>query len=390
MTNDDFRAAAPRRRGHPVPHASTAALLFGGVVLAIVVASGCGTTSSPPPAAGRPAYEGFGPRPVGVTTLDLSDRQVEVWYPTESSSVAGRDQATYVAFEVLPPSIVALLPADLNLVIGMDAWRDVPVSARGPFPVVTFSHGAGGFRQAYSGFLARLASHGLVVASIDHPEWGLLEQVGLRPADAVDRTPGDVLRETLAGLEAASGDPASPLRGGVDAKRVATTGHSAGGRTAFALPDLPGVRAMIGYATGRDAAGVRNGKSVLLLAGDEDDGLAALEETYDVLPATRRFVAIGAAGHNSFTDQCTILHGGNDFLGKLVEAGFPIPANLLLPARDGCRERNLAPARFQDVATHFTVAHVRAAFGLDAPPVGLDDGVAGDFPGIAVRYRHEP
>jgi dienelactone hydrolase len=345
------------------------------------------TPSETPDASRLAKYAGRGPYPVGVTTLNIGDRDIEVWYPLDPGSEAGAEKASYASFTVLPEAIQQLLPPDLNIVVPMDAYRDLPASGAGPFPILTFSHGAGGFRQAYSGFLTGIASHGFVVASLDHLEWGLLAQVGLRPPGA-DRTAGEVALAAVSRLAAASADPGSPLAGGVDAMRVITAGHSAGGRAAFALPDHAAVKAMIGYATGNSSSGV-SGAPVLLLAGAEDAGAPALEAAYDDLSAVKRFVAIDRGGHNSFTDQCAIIHGGNNFLERLVEAGFPIPPALLEQAIDGCRPENLAPAEFWSVAQHFTVAHARAALGLDEPPVGLGAGVADAFAGVTLRYRFD-
>ena len=328
-----------------------------------------------------------GPYSVGVTTLDLGDRDVEVWYPIDPGSEKGAEKASYASFDVLPDAIEMLLPADLNIIVTMDAYRDLPVSAAGPFPILTFSHGAGGFRQAYSGFLTGIASHGFVVASLDHLEWGLLAQVGLLP-EGVDRDPGEVVLAAIERLSRANADESSPLFGGVDATRVATSGHSAGGRAAFALPDRPEIKAMIGYATG-NAGGVVTSKPILLLAGAEDAGAGRLEDAYDDLTPVKRFVSVGRAGHNSFTDQCAIIYGGNNFLVELVAAGFPIPPDLLELAMDGCRPENLAPAEFWKVAQHFTVAQLRAAFGLDPSPVGLGDGVASAFGDVIVHYRQD-
>ena len=273
---------------------------------------------------------------VGVTTLNIGDRDIEVWYPVDPGTEAGAEKASYASFTVLPEAIQRILPPDLNIVVPMDAYRDLPVSGAGPFPILTFSHGAGGFRQAYSGLLTGIASHGFVVASLDHLEWGLLAQVGLLPP-GVDRDAGEVVLAAVERLAAANADPSSPLAGGVDATRIATAGHSAGGRAAFALPDRPEVKAMLGFATGASSSGVA-GKPILLLAGAEDAGARGLEQAYDDLSPIKRFVAIDRAAHNSFTDQCAIIWGGNNFLIKLVEAGFPIPQNLL-----GARHRRLSP-----------------------------------------------
>lgn len=362
-------------------------------LLLVLTLSACGDSATP--ASGNsasnddePRYAGFGPYDVGVTTVALQDREVEVWYPADSEDVAGLETTGYRSFEVLPQAIIDILPDHLNLFVEMNAYAGVPISDAGPFGVFTFSHGAGGFRHAYSGFLSRIASHGFVTVSIDHLEWGLLEQVGLRDDDAADRETEDVLQETLDRLAAASGDAASVLSGGVDVSRVATAGHSAGGRAAFGIPEHSAVKAMIGYATG-SARGIETDKSILLYVGSEDGGAARLEEAYDGLSPVKRFVSVEAAGHNSFTDQCRIIHGGNNFLEDLVEAGFPIPENLLSLAIDGCLPENLAPTTFWDVTTHFTVAVVREAFGEDATPVGLGDGVATAFPGVSLTYRHD-
>ncbi len=342
-------------------------------------------TDTPIDESSLPAFAGSGPYQVGVTTLNIGDRDIEVWYPIDPGSEAGATKASYAAFEVLPEAIQQLLPPDLNLVVTMNAYRDLPVSQAGPFPILTFSHGAGGFRHAYSAFLTGIASWGFVTASLDHLEWGLLAQVGLLPP-GINRDPGEVVLAAVDRLAQASADDSSPLAGGVDATRVATAGHSAGGRAAFALPDRAEIKAMLGYATGASSSGVA-GKPILLLVGEEDGGAEGLEQAYEDLSPVKRFVSIGRAGHNSFTDQCAIIHGGNNFLVRLVEAGFPIPPALLEQALDGCRPENLPPADFWPVAQHFTVAHSRAALALDDPQVGLGPGVANAFGPVALRYR---
>ena len=115
-----------------------------------------------------------------------------------------------------------------------------------------------------------------------------------------------------------------------------------------------------------------------------------MEESYQTLGPVRRFVSIDGAGHNSFTDQCDIIWGGNNFLESLVASGFPIPENLLALAIDGCEPQNLDPEVFWDVSVHFTVAHLRQAFGIDAEPIGLEDEIASQFDGVSMTYAHDP
>src|SRR6185503_19759883 len=49
-------------------------------------------------------------------------------------------------------------------------------------------------------------------------------------------------------LEELNGAAGGPFEGRIDASRIAVTGHSAGGAAALALPDLPGVRAVVAFA----------------------------------------------------------------------------------------------------------------------------------------------
>ncbi|MDP7345004.1 MAG: hypothetical protein QF767_16955, partial [Alphaproteobacteria bacterium] len=84
-------------------------------------------------------------------------------------------------------------------------------------------------------------------------------------------------------------------------------------------------------ATG-SARGVDSEASILLLVGEEDAGAGRLEEAYEELAPEKHFVSVLAAGHNSFTDQCAVIHGGNNFLDDLV-AG--LPADLLFADMHG-------------------------------------------------------
>lgn len=328
-----------------------------------------------------------GPYPVGVRRLDMGDRQLEVWYPAEPGSEQGLAHAGYRAVEFLPDAILNILPQELkDLVVEMPAYRNLPISGEGPFPVMTFSHGAGGFRLAYSALLAGIASHGFVVASLDHIEWGLLAFVGIPPSS--QREPDELVLSALDLLDDENNDPSSPLAGGVDVTRVATAGHSAGGRAAFALLDHPEIKTAIGYATvGNPSAA--DGKPILYMVGALDELITGLQESYAQLPPTKRLVSVTNAGHNSFTDQCAIIHGGNNIIELVREAGLPLPDNLAELALDGCRQENLAPAEFWRVVQHFTVAHLRAAFGIDAEPVDLEPDVVQAFTPVEVQYQSE-
>ena len=56
-------------------------------------------------------------------------------------------------------------------------WADDPALAGGQFPLIVLSHGTGGSAQIM-GWLARaLASHGYIVAAVNHPGNNALEPV---------------------------------------------------------------------------------------------------------------------------------------------------------------------------------------------------------------------
>ncbi len=346
-----------------------------------------------------PRYADSGPYPVGVTTLDLGDRFIEVWYPGDPGSEVGVPVATYTTFdaffEMLPQIfqrfleilLELFLPPELKLSFEMDAYRDIPVSADSPFPVLTFSHGRGGFRLAYSSLLAGIASHGFVIASIDHLEWGLLATtMGFVPDP--ERDAGELVLATLDLLEVENSTIGGRFEGWIDISMAATSGHSLGRRAVFAHPDKPEIVAMVGYATG-STDGVSTSKPTLLLVGDEDESAESLEEAYEGLAPVKRFVSIGMTGHNSFTDQCATIHGGNNFIEALIEMGLPLPDDIVDQALNGCMPENLSPPEVWRIVQHFTVAHLRAAFRIDDRPVGLGSGITEAFEGVEILYRSE-
>src|SRR5690348_5730962 len=110
------------------------------------------------------AYDPFarGRHPVGVKTLDLQRGSrpvpVELWYPATDDH-AGRDvdPATRDTYDLLP----GFPPA----------WQEAVRDARphaGRHPLVMFSHGYGGHRRQSTFLCTHLASHGYVVAAVDH------------------------------------------------------------------------------------------------------------------------------------------------------------------------------------------------------------------------------
>lgn len=127
------------------------------------------------PAATQPSLSQSGSHPVGVTTLSIThtaqlepltqqieDRNLllEIWYPAApSKQAANTPLATYdnVTKSHRPFSIQGA------------ALRDATADTTERYPLVVLSHGYTGYRTLMYYLGEHLASHGYVVAAIDHP-----------------------------------------------------------------------------------------------------------------------------------------------------------------------------------------------------------------------------
>ena len=358
-----------------------------------------------------PALAQPGAEVIGVTTLELvhaaqvdilaatateapvADRPltVELWYPAAEGTVPGGTYATVLRDGVTPVTLHGR------------AARDA-VPAEGRFPLVIVSHGYPGNRFLLSPLAEHLATHGFVVASIDHTESTYSDQAAF--GSTLYHRPRDqrFVLDTLAGLE-------GPLGAIIDADRTAVVGYSMGGYGALvfggagltaasaefdwgppggllavhqagsdshaALVD-PRVRAIVAFGPwGRNAdlwdadglAGVV--VPAMIIAGGVDDvsGYGAMRSIFDELTGTtRHLLTFEAANHN---------------------AGAPMPA----PAESWAMSERLGYApfdhyadpvwdtvRMNNISAHFVTAflslHLRddasAAPYLDLIPVAAD------------------
>lgn len=235
------------------------------VVMALIAVSALPVSAQ---SVDTPAFAARGPYPVGVREFVIEDAErplsVTVWYPALNPS--GGLEATVYLPDLFPISGQAIA----------DAPPDV---AGGPYPLVIFSHGFGGFRYQSTFLTEHLASYGFVVMAADHPGSALLDLLGeevnleelrqmvteggslegvvgqLMQRGRVERgaelmsvslalRPLDVLRE-IAFAETLTA-PGGALTGAIDLERIAVSGHSFGGYTAAAAGgaqlDLDGLR----------------------------------------------------------------------------------------------------------------------------------------------------
>ncbi|XP_068609787.1 platelet-activating factor acetylhydrolase [Brachionichthys hirsutus] len=103
------------------------------------------------------------------------------------------------------------------------AYLDAPFQAKEKCPVVVFSHGLGAFRTLYSAVCAELASHGFVVASVEHRDESSSatyyfrektesEKANTKVPKTSDSSPDDLVKEWIYYRPLRHGESEFPLR----------------------------------------------------------------------------------------------------------------------------------------------------------------------------------
>ncbi|MGB7665677.1 MAG: dienelactone hydrolase family protein, partial [Candidatus Acidiferrales bacterium] len=268
------------------------------------------------------AYDPFarGPFPVGVRSIQIRDKArdrlfpCEIWYPAASHRL-GQDlsPATQDTFTV-PSSDTPRRQA---------AVRDAAPEP-GTYPLILFSHHSAGHRRAATFLTTHLASHGYLVAALDHSE-----VIAPELARKAGETPGQTaarMQAVIAGrvpdirflLDYLLALPSSLPEAAIDPSRVGIVGHSFGGWTALATPEADRrVRAIVALAPG-GASNPRPGilpvtltfawnrdVPTLYLVAENDVSLplAGMYEIFERTPATKRMFILHRADHLHFIDN---------------------------------------------------------------------------------------
>ena len=197
-------------------------------------------------------------RPDGTVETDRRT-MARLWYPVAAGAPVAADAPWVERADVVLPTMAVRvgLPAfafgHLALVRTNATWGAplAPAPAAEGWPLVTFAHGLGGFRSQNTFLAEDLASHGVVVAALDHPgdargttlpDGATLPYVGLPASSApgyVDAVVALGARWTVDSLALLrtlrdllpAGDLA-PFAGALDLGRVVAAGHSTGGGVA--------------------------------------------------------------------------------------------------------------------------------------------------------------
>ena len=337
-------------------------------------------SAAAPPACPEAPFAVRGPHAVGVETItDATGNLVEVWYPAAPRD-AGGPRAVYDMRDWLPEATREAVPASAPTTFTMDAVRDAAPSADGPFPLILFSHGLGGYRLQSSFLMTHLASWGFVVAAPEHPERNLTRVLsGMGLADSSST-------QLAAALDALARDPR------VDVERIGVMGHSMGGGAVAVVIDegLVPADAWVSLATvtfpmAVDLPG--------LLMGGTTDMLATpsmMATNFASLPAMpRRYVSIEGAGHLAFSDICTIGREAGGVLQIAIDAGLALDPLVVTLATDGCRPTDLPVEIAWPIIRNYVTAHfVRTLAPSTRPtgPDGLTDGSRSCFGGDVATY----
>jgi dienelactone hydrolase len=225
----------------------------------------------------------------------------------------------------------------------VEIWS--PADYPGPHPLIVFSHFSGGHRRSSSFLSTHLASHGYVVAAMNHSEV---------VAPELARREGETKAERAARIEAIIASRVPDVRFlldhlvgredlEIDAERIGLAGHSFGGWTVLATPEVePRVRSVVAMAPGgasKPRPGILPlsltfewGRDVptLYLAGELDVSIPpeGVYELFDRTPGSKRMFVLGRADHQHFMDDVEVAHEAVRAASFPGEAAW-IPAAML-------------------------------------------------------------
>ena len=318
---------------------------------------------------------------MGVRTLQLDDRPVEVWYPVEPAAVEGQSSEMFDSISVISEVLRPFIPGDLGGEVDTGTYRDAPPATEGgPFPTAAYSHGSPGYRQAATFLTGHLASHGVITIAVEH--LGRSLSTLLTPLAGAD-TPEDDVADLLDALDLVGSDPG--LGSVVDTSRMVVIGHSAGARTAaLATADdrVVGVVLLAGVpqelATNRPALMVAFENDAVI----DPAGIWSLHQSLD----NSVFVNIAGTGHAAPIDACPLIQDR----GGLTELREALGEAIVRAGEDGCLPKDTDARAVQDLLRIYITGFVYEALGLSEGPVNLTAEAADLVAGVELRGFNEP
>ncbi|SFJ17400.1 Platelet-activating factor acetylhydrolase, isoform II [Paenibacillus sp. UNC496MF] len=192
--------------------------------------------------------------------LDKSPKQrelmVKLYYPAEENS-----SKSYEPY--LQPELVSLFASFFHVpsfvlghlgLVKTDTMADIPISEKQKnYPIVLFSHGAGTSMAVHTSQYEDLASHGYIVAAIDHAYVSAGTVFPDHTVSAMEATtdfhiaePAEIITQIMAvdvsfvidqlnGLNDGNGTKNNSFKGKLDLGHIGVIGHSVGGASAYNL-----------------------------------------------------------------------------------------------------------------------------------------------------------
>jgi len=273
--------------------------------------------------------------PVGVRTVQARDTArirlfpCEIWYPAAAHH-ASQDLEPQTQDVFTVPDVLARFaqrpPRDSER--SQMAVRNAAAQP-GTYPLIIFSHSSGGDRRQSTFLSTHLSSHGYVVAALDHYEVVATELAARNAETAEQKTAraeawiANRVPDVRFLLDHLLSTAAWDSEANIDATQIGIVGHSFGGWTALAAPDVERlIRAVVALAP----AGASQRKPGILpveltfdwgrdvptlyLVAENDTGLplAGMHEIFDRTPATKQMVILRRADHVHFMDNVEELH----------------------------------------------------------------------------------
>lgn len=283
-----------------------------------------------------------GSYPVGSSTVHLVDHsRSDIWVPTSPRELmvslyypafpGGRPVSYASAAETQLLAQAQGLPADSAQPIAdttTSSHAQVPLPGR--HPLVLLSPGLGAPRYTLTSLAEDLASHGYVVASIDHAyeSAGTLFS-GNRMLTCIACQATDLRPLVLNRAKDASfvvDQLTARFPGLIDRDRIGMAGHSIGGASALAaMAADPRIKAGVNLdgAFHVDSPSGLGGRPFLMLGTDDVHRPGGSDRTWDQvwaeLDGWKRWLTVSGTNHESFTDAPTLL----------AQLGLPMPG---LPA----------------------------------------------------------
>ena len=339
---------------------------------------------------------GHGDYAVGVKTITITDTvrnrplTVDVWFPLAAGTTGEPHRYEFVTGDYYQSPFAISAEAE-------------SISPDGPFPLVVYSHGSGGQRYISSDYTETIASHGYLVVAPDHTGNTAVERVSdtqdPQPLIALNR-PEDIETVIDAMLDPESTETVGFVAS-TDPERIAVTGHSFGGFTAYAVasgyanelgevaPD-PRIDAIIPLApavSGQDPANPLLSDErlasiaipSLVMVGTNDQTTPDEENAgraFDLANSEPSYsVELVAGQHNTFTDLCAYLA----FFPTLPSVSQAVLDAIESQADQGCSPGDMNITRAHALINTFAISFLDSIFAggemIDAATTTIPDDV---------------